>query len=422
MSKIKKITAYEIIDSRGMPTLEGRLDLDNNQFVVSSVPAGTSVGKYEAIEIRDGDAKRFNGQGVKKAVSYVNDVIAPKLIGISPEKQTQIDLWLAKADGTKNKARLGSNTTLLISELVAKAGAVNQNLPLFEYINKIYGEACKEKIAIERIPSPIFNIINGGKHANNNLEIQEFQVVPSSTLSFTKAYEMGVELFHELKKVIQARSGTTAVGEEGGFTPAVSTNVDAIEILLEAINNRGGKIGLDIFLGLDVAASTFYSGDHYRIKDIQHPLKTQEMIDFLMKLIKRYAILTLEDPLSEDDWVGWTELNSKISKEVYLIGDDLLTTNKERLEKAIKMNACTSILIKPNQIGTVTETFEVIDIARKNSINYIISHRSGETEDTFMADFAVAVQADFVKFGAPCRGERVAKYNRLWQIEREELK
>ncbi len=421
MTKIKKITAYEIIDSRGLPTLEGRLELDNGQFVVSSVPAGTSVGKYEAIEIRDNDFKRFNGQGMNTAVSYVNEVIGPKLVGIFPDKQTQIDIWMNKADGTKNKSRLGANSTLLVSELIVKAGALSQNLPIFKYVNKIYEEAYKEKINIERIPCPIFNIINGGKHANNNLEIQEFQVVPSSTLKFSKAYQTGVELFHELKKIIGLRSGNTAVGEEGGFTPSVSVNIDAVEMLTETINNLGYKLGLDVFLGLDVASTHFYSNNHYHMKDVPHPMKTDEFIEFLIKLVKRYSILTLEDPLAEDDWDGWVKLNTKIAKEAYLIGDDLLTTNKERLEKAIKMKACTSILIKPNQIGTITETLEVVNIARKNSINYIVSHRSGETNDSFIADFAVGVQADFVKFGAPCRGERVAKYNRLWQIEREEL-
>ena len=421
MVKIKKIFAYEIIDSRGLPTLEGRLELDNGQAVVGSVPSGTSVGKYEAVEIRDNDYKRFNGNGVSKAVTYVNEVIAPKLVGVSPDKQTQIDVWMVKADSTKNKSRLGANSTLLVSELITKAGALSQNLPIFKYVNKIYEQAYKEKINLERIPSPIFNIINGGKHANNNLEIQEFQIVPSSTFKFSKAYQTGVELFHELKKVIGLRSGITAVGEEGGFTPALSANIDAIEMLAEAVNNLGYKLGLDIFLGLDAAATHFYSNDHYHLKDIQHPMKTDEFIEFLSKLVKKYSILILEDPLAEDDWDGWVKLSGTISKEVYLVGDDLLTTNKERLEKAIKMNACTSILIKPNQIGTITETLEVINIAKKNNINYIVSHRSGETNDSFIADFSVGVQADFVKFGAPCRGERVAKYNRLWQIEREEL-
>jgi len=421
MASIKKIFAYEIIDSRGIPTLEGRLSLDNNKEVVSSIPSGTSVGKYEAIELRDGETNRFLGQGVSRAVGYINDLIGPKLIGISPDKQNQVDDWLVKADGTKNKSKLGANTTLLISQLVARAAACDKNLPLFKYINQLLEKNSQEKIKIERIPNPVFNIINGGKHAHNNLEIQEFWIIPSSTFTFSKAYQTGVELFHELKKILNNQSANVAVGEEGGFTPALSANIDALEILIEAVISKQLKIGLDIFLGLDLAASNFFKNDHYYIKDINHPLKSSEFIDYLLKLVKKYSILVVEDPLNEDSWEDWTKLNSLISKEVYLVGDDLLATNKQRLEKAIKTKACNTVLIKPNQIGTVTETLNVITMARKNDINYMVSHRSGETNDSFIADFAVGVQADFVKFGAPCRGERVAKYNRLWQIEREEL-
>jgi len=422
MAKIKKIIAYEIIDSRGFPTIEGRMTLDNNIEVVSSVPSGTSVGKYEAVELRDSNSARFMGQGENRAATFINELIAPKIIGVASDKLMEIDAWLIKADGTKNKSNLGANTTLLVSELMAKAGAQDINLPLFKYINKIYEKNHKEKIAIERIPTPIFNIINGGKHAHNNLEIQEFHVIPTSTFSFSKSYQTIVELYHESKKILKYQSANVAVGEEGGFTPALVGNLDAIEILTEAIASRGLKVGLDIFIGLDLAASNFYKNDHYNIKDVAHPMKPQEFIEFLLKIVKKYSILVLEDPLNEDNWDDWIKLNSSISKETYLVGDDLLTTNKERLEKAIKTNACNTILIKPNQIGTVTETLEVINMAKKNKINTVVSHRSGETNDTFIADFAVAVQSDFVKFGAPCRGERVAKYNRLWQIEREELK
>lgn len=422
MSKIKTLHAYEIIDSRGFPTLEGELVLDNNIKIISSVPSGTSIGKFEAVELRDNDNNRFIGQGVSKAASYVNDLIAPKLIGVNSNKVTQIDSWLIKADGTKNKSSLGANTTLLISQLITKAAAKETNLPLFKYINQLYENNHHEKIAIERIPTPMFNIINGGKHAHNNLEIQEFLIIPSSTYSFSKGYQTAIELFHQLKKDLNFRSANVAVGEEGGFTPALVANVDALEILLEAILNRGLKPGLDFFLGIDLAASSFYINERYKIKDIQHPAKSSEFIDFILSLVKKYSLLVIEDPLYEDSWDDWVKLNRLISKETYLVGDDLLSTNKERLEKAIKMSACNTILIKPNQIGTITETLEVINLARKNKINYIVSHRSGETNDDFIADFAVGVQAEFVKFGAPCRGERVAKYNRLWTIEREELK
>ncbi len=422
MANIKKIEAYEIIDSRGFPTLEGRLTLDNNHEVTTAIPAGTSIGKYEAVELRDNDPKRMEGMGVSKAVSYINELIGPKLVGVSPLKQQEVDLWLIKADGTKNKSKLGGNTTLTISQLIVKAAAKELNVPLFQYINSLYKSIFKSEIRLEKLPDPIFNIINGGKHANNSLEFQEFQVIPSSSLTFGKAYELAVELFHELKKVLIYRNANISVGEEGGFTPNFTTNIDAIEVLNETISQKGLKVGLDVFIGLDIAASYFFKNNHYYIKDKPHPLKANEYLEFIISLIKNYSILVLEDPINQDDWESWSKLNQVIPKNIYLVGDDILTTNKIRLEKAIHERTCTTILIKPNQIGTITETLEVIDVARKNNFNYIVSHRSGETNDSFIADFAVGVQADFVKFGAPCRGERVAKYNRLWQIEREGLK
>jgi len=422
MSKIKKIIAYEVIDSRSFPTLEGRLTLDNGIEVVSSVPSGTSIGKYEAVELRDGDDNRFSGQGVTRAAGFINDLIGPKLINVSPSKQIDIDNWLIKADGTNNKSRLGANTTLLISELVTKAAAKEKQLPLFRYINELYHSTYREEITIERIPSPLFNLINGGKHGSNNLDIQEFWVILSSNYSFGKAYQMGVELFHELKEILNSREVSTTVGDEGGFSPSLVANIDALEILSEAIIGRRLKLGLDIFLGLDVAANYFFHNDRYQVRDIPHPAKPSEFIEFLNTLVQKYSILVLEDGLNEDSWDDWVKLSNRVSKEIYLAGDDLLATNKEKLTKAIKMHACNTIIIKPNQIETISETLSVINLARKNKFNYIVAHRSGETNDSFIADFAVGVQSDFIKFGAPCRGERVAKYNRLWQIEREELK
>lgn len=422
MGKIKKIYAYEIIDSRGYPTIEGRLLLDNGVSVITSIPAGTSRGKSEALELRDNDQNRFDGMGVSKAVSYINELIAPKLIGLSPLKQEEVDMWLIKADGTENKSKLGGNTILTVSQLFVKAAAADLKVDLFRYINSLYQSLFKASIKIDRLPNPIFNIINGGKHANNNLEFQEFQVIPSSSFSFTEAYRIGIEVYHELQRVLAYRNANISVGEEGGFAPNFPTNLDAIEILNETIAQKNLKMGLDVFLGLDVAASHFYREGKYHIKDKPHPLKTAEFTDFIYKLTTNYSILILEDPLHEDDWQGWSDFNQKISKNIYLVGDDILTTNKERLRRAIREKTCTSVLVKPNQIGTITETLEVIDLARKNNFNYIVSHRSGETNDSFIADFAVGVQADFVKFGASARGERLAKYNRLWQIEREELK
>lgn len=422
MSTIKSIHAYEIIDSRGYPTIEGSLTLDNGQTVTTSIPSGTSTGKYEAFELRDKDQNRFDGMGVLQAVNYINQLIAPKLIGASPLKQQEIDYWLIKADGTDNKSKLGGNTTLTVSQLILKAGAADQGLSLFKYINKLYTTLFKTEIKIEKIPTPIFNILNGGKHANNSLEFQEFQIIPSSQYSFTNAYQTAVEVFHELKRVLVYRNANISVGEEGGFTPNFSTNLDAIEVLSETISRKKLTPGLDIFFGMDVAASHFYKDDRYLIKDKPHPLKKEEFMEFLKKIIAEYSFLILEDPLQEDDWDGWKKFASELSDQIYLVGDDLLTTNKERLLKAIKEKSCTTILVKPNQIGTITETLEVVDTSRKNNFGYVVSHRSGETNDSLIADFAVGVQADFVKFGAPSRGERVAKYNRLWQIEREELR
>ncbi len=422
MAKIKRIYAYEIIDSRGYPTIEGKLILSNGLEVTTSIPAGTSRGKSEANELRDNDQTRFDGMGVTKAVSYINELIAPKLVGVSPLKQEEVDMWLVKADGTNNKSKLGGNTLLTISQLMVKAAASDLKVSLYRYINSLYQSLFNSQIPLERLPAPLFNIINGGKHANNNLEFQEFQVIPSSSYSFTDAYKIGVEIFHELQRVLAYRNANISVGEEGGFAPNFPTNLDAIEILNETIAQKNLKIGLDVFLGLDLACSHFYKDGRYNIKDKPHPLKADEYMDFILKLTNNYSILVLEDPLYEDNWQDWSKLNQKIPKNIYLVGDDLLTTNKERLKKAIAEKACTTVLVKPNQIGTITETLEVVDLARKNNFNYVVSHRSGETNDSFIADFAVAVQADFVKFGATSRGERVAKYNRLWQIEREELK
>ena len=422
MATIKSIRAHEIIDSRGSPTIEGQLVLDTGVTVTTSIPAGTSIGLHEAVELRDNDKTRFGGMGVTKACAYINDLIGPKLAGVSPEKQHEIDSWLIKADGTNNKGNLGSNTTLTISQLVAKASAVVNGVPLYSYVNSIYNGIFKDDLKVVRVPSPLFSMINGGKHAHNNIEFQEFHIIPSSSLSFSKAYQMGVEFFQELQKVLIYRNATTSVGEEGGYSPNFSTNVDALDVIKETVIQMGLKLGLDIFIGIDVAASNFYKDDRYIIRDKPHPLKKDEYIAFIQSLISKYSILNLEDPLYEDDWDGWHKLSTILPEQIYLVGDDLITTNKSRLTKAIDNQMCSTVLVKPNQIGTITETLEVINIARKHNFNYIVSHRSGETNDDFIADFAVGIQADFVKFGAPSRGERIAKYNRLWTIEREELK
>lgn len=422
MATIKKILAYEILDSRGYPTIEARLITSDNRQVITSIPAGTSVGKYEAVEVRDGDPMRFNGMGVKQAASVINDLIGPKLANVDIKRQIEVDKWLIEADGTKNKSKLGANVTLAVSQLMVKAGAMEQGLPLFYYVNKLYETQTKEFIRIEKIPSPIFDIINGGKHANNTLEFQEFEIIPSSSMPYARALQIGAEIFHELKQVLLYRNANISVGEEGGFAPNLSTNIDALELIQETISQRGLKPGLDIFFGIDAAANSFFKNDKYAIKDRPHPMGRDEYLEFVLSLTKSYPFLTIEDPLHDDDFSGWAKLAQALPTNIYLIGDDLLAANVTRLERALKEKSCTSILIKPNQIGTISEVIEVIHLARKNNMNYVISHRSGETNDTFIADFAIGIQADFVKFGAPSRGERVSKYNRMWQIVREDLK
>lgn len=419
---VSKIIAYEILDSRGFPTLEARITLSDGHELETSIPSGTSIGKYEALELRDGDMSRFMGMGVLRAVDIVNNVIGPKLVGVEVDRQLDVDRWLIAADGTDNKSKLGANAVLAVSQLFLKAGAYGNKVPVFYYINKLYEKLFNTYITIERIPTPIFNVINGGKHANNTLQFQEFQLIPSSSLSFEEALRMGTEAFHELKDVLLYRNANISVGEEGGFAPNLSTNTDALELLNETIGRRHLKLGLDVFLGLDLASSYYYTDGKFDLKDKPTPMSKEEYTEFLIHLMGTYPFLAVEDPLLEDDFDGWSKLMEKMPSNTYLIGDDLLTTNKDRLQRAIKEKACTTILIKPNQIGTITETLEVVNLARNNKINYIVSHRSGETNDDLIADLGVGIQADFVKFGAPSRGERVAKYNRLLKLVYQDLK
>ncbi|MEA3355686.1 MAG: phosphopyruvate hydratase [Patescibacteria group bacterium] len=415
MPKITNLKAREILDSRGNPTIETTVTLDSNHQACATIPSGASTGKHEAVELRDNDKTRFNGLGVLKAVKNVNTTIAKKIIGIDPTKQTSLDQILIDLDGSENKKNLGSNAILSVSTAVLKAAAAYYKLPVYSYINKKYS---LDKSS-QKLPSPTFNIINGGAHGAGNLDFQEFHVIPSIRFPYHTALQMGNEIYKSLKKVLIQRKAVHSVGDEGGFAPNLFTNMDALEIILEAIHNTPYQFAKDVFLGLDVAANFFFRNDHYTIKDRAQPYSKKELIAYYLQLNKEYRLFSLEDGLDEEDWNGWAKLTESIGTNTLIVGDDLLTTNKQRVKKAIEEKSCNAILVKPNQIGTISETIEVIQLCKKNNWKIIVSHRSGETNDTFIADFAVGIKADYTKFGAPARGERIAKYNRLLAIEQE---
>lgn len=416
-SKIYSITAREILDSRGNPTVETTVILNSGYRGTAAVPAGASIGKYEAMELRDGDSKRYGGKGVMKAVANVNTTIAPKLKGQDALSQGMLDKLMVDLDGTGNKSRLGSNSILSVSVAVAIAAANHLRTPLYQYFNLLANNGKPSRLT--RVPTPTFNVVNGGKHGGGNLDFQEYHIVPATNKSFSEALRAGVELYHGVKQVLVNRGAVHATGDEGGFAPNLSTNMDPLEILSETIRKSAYRFGVDVYFGLDMAASSFHSERGYQIKDRPVPYKTSEFIAYIMDMHKIYPLLMLEDPLGEDDWSGWIDLNKRAGSDILLIGDDLLTTNPDRLNQAIAKRACSAILLKPNQIGTVSEFLAVVALAKKHDIKCIVSHRSGETNDSYVSDLAVAVQSDYVKFGAPARGERVAKYNRLLQIESE---
>jgi enolase len=413
MPQITSIKAREILDSRGIPTVEASLVCDEVAEVVASVPSGTSTGTYEAVELRDEDPSRYQGRGVLQAVRNVNEIIAPKLIGRDPTHQTEIDQFLVDLDGTKNKSRLGANAILSVSLAVCKAGAKVYNMEVYDYIKAKY-QLTGENLAV---PTPIFNVINGGKHGAGNLDFQEFHIIPSTRLPFSKSLQLGQEIYNSIEEVLKKHGAIHSVGVEGGFAPNLYKNSDALELIVEAIRNTEYKYGEDVFLGLDVAASNFYKNGKYRIKDQKEPLSTKDFVEYYKNLNEEYRLYSLEDALNEDDWQAWRELTTEVGKSTVIIGDDLLTTNRERTEKAINEKACTGILAKPNQVGTISQTVEVITLAKQAGWQIIVSHRSGETNDDFIADFAVGIGAHYAKFGAPSRGERVSKYNRLLRIE-----
>lgn len=410
MSTIVDVFAREVLDSRGNPTVEVEVILEDGTMGTAIVPSGASTGAYEAVELRDGDPGRYGGKGVLNAVKNVNAVIAPEIIGMEAARQIDIDSLMLDLDGTPNKSKLGANAILGVSLATARAAAAYLDLPLYQYIG---GVNAKE------IPVPMMNILNGGKHADNNVDIQEFMIVPCGAPNFAEGLRMGVEVYHSLKKVLTGKGLVTSVGDEGGFAPNLPSNEAALDVILEAIAQAGYKAGQDIFLAIDVAASELFKDGKYHLNSNNMILSSEEMVEFYAGLAAKYPLISIEDGLSEDDWEGWKKLTDRLGSAVQLIGDDLFVTNSERLRKGIESGVCNSILIKLNQIGTLTETLDTIELAKRNGYTCVISHRSGETEDSTMADVAVAVNAGQIKTGAPARTDRIAKYNRLLRIEEE---
>lgn len=415
MAKIKQIFAREILNAKGHPTIETTVVLTDGATGVASCPSGTSTGKYEALEIRDNDDKKFQGLGVSNAILNINEIITPALSNMDASKQQEIDKKMIDLDGTHNKARLGANATLSVSMAVAKAAARSSVLPLFLYLR----EYIKKENMPLKIPTPAFNMINGGKHAHGTIDFQEFLLIPATSKAYDESLNIGTSVYFALQKLLQMNNLSTLIGDEGGFSPAVATNQDALTLLKQAIESVNLRLGFDVFLGLDAASNSFYSEQKYHIKDKSISLDTNDIISFYELINKDFHFLYLEDGLSEDDWDGWTKLSLQLSAQMLIVGDDLTVTNPYRLQTALDKKAITGIVIKPNQIGTVIEALAVVEMARQAGLKIIVSHRSAETNDDFIADFAVAASADYVKFGAPVRGERVAKYNRLLQIEKQ---
>lgn len=409
MSKIKDIKAREILDSRGNPTVEVDVILDNGIMGRASVPSGASTGSREALELRDND-NRYNGKGVLKAVSNVNDIIRPALIGFDSDKQKELDYKMIELDGTPNKSKLGANAILGVSMAFLKASANNANIPLYKYVMEIYQGRHLT------LPVPMMNILNGGAHADNNLDFQEFMIIPKAS-NIKERIRIGSEVFHSLKKVLKEKGLATSVGDEGGFAPNINSNSEAFDLIIEGITKAGYTPGKDVFLGIDVAASEFYKDGKYCFEGRE--LTTEEIINYYKELVSKYPIISIEDPVDENDWEGFALLTKEIGDRIQLVGDDLFTTNKEYLQKGISMKAGNAILLKVNQIGTITETIETIMLAKANGYKTIISHRSGETEDTTIADLAVGLNLGQIKTGSMSRTDRIAKYNELIRIEEE---
>ena len=414
--EIESVEALEVLDSRGNPTVQVEVVTEGGFSGVAMVPSGASTGSFEAVELRDGDKERYLGKGVLKAVENVNEVISKEIEGMNVYEQAKIDATMIKLDGTENKGKLGANAMLGVSLAVAKAAAASLGMSLYNYIG---GVNAKE------LPVPMMNIMNVGKHADSSLSVQEFMIMPVGAKTFSECMRMGVEVYHNLKKVLKSKGYSTGVGDEGGFAPNLGSEEEAVELIIEAIKQAGYKPGEDVCLALDVAATEMFDEAKKIGKDGYYFWKTDEfktkdqMIDFIVELAEKYPIISIEDGLAEEDWESWKKLTERIGNKVQLVGDDLFVTNMKRLQKGIDNNTANSILIKLNQIGTLTETLDAIELAKRNGYTAVVSHRSGETEDTTLADVAVATNAGQIKTGAPCRTDRVAKYNRLLNIEAE---
>lgn len=410
MAYIEEVYAREVLDSRGNPTVEVEVWLDDNTMGRAIVPSGASTGIHEAVELRDGDKKRYNGKGVQKAVDNVNDIIAPNVIGMDALDQPALDQYLIELDGTENKSKLGANAILAVSMATAHAAADSLGLPLFQYLGGINAKV---------LPTPMMNILNGGEHADNTVDIQEFLIMPVGAESFKEALRMGAEVFHSLKTVLKAQGMSTSVGDEGGFAPNLATNEDAIKAIIDAIQKAGYEPGRDIKIALDVAASGMYDSKtgKYDMKGEGVVRTAEEMVAYYEMLVDKYPIISIEDGLAEDDWDGWVLLTKALGKKIQLVGDDLFVTNTKRLAEGIKKGVANSILIKVNQIGTLTETFDAVEMAKKAGYTAIVSHRSGETEDVTIADIVVALNAGQIKTGSLSRTDRVAKYNQLLRLE-----
>ena len=414
MPKITDIHAFEILNAKGNPTIEVTVRADDGTTATASCPTGTSVGSYEAVNIYDRDEKRFKGLGMLTAKDTIEKIIAPKLTGMDIFDQPGIDKAMIELDGTKEKAKLGVNSLLPVSMAVMRGAAQSAKLPLYSYVRQFV----KNQDSLYKIPTPLFNLINGGRHVFSGFDFQEFLVIPATSKSYPEALQLGFTVYNSLAEILMNNNLQTLVGDEGGFSPKLGKNSEAFQLLKDAVDRANIRFGFDIFFGLDAASNSFKSGGEYKIKDRSSPYTTNDLLNYYRVSNDSYHLLYIEDPFGEDDWGGWTQISQQITNAI-IVGDDLVATNPYRLQTALEKKAISGVVIKPNQIGTIIESLAVVEVARSAGLKIIVSHRSGETNDDFLADFAVGVQADYVKFGAPVRGERVAKYNRLIHIDEE---